>query len=291
MKAIARGSRVGRSMAANQSGAGLIELLVSLVLVGIVLVAMFGTYLRTQHTAESMTGSVESIQTGRAALQLLERDLRMAGSGWGRTQVDGALSGAPLVLRGVNPGYTGGAFADSVSILGAWDATTTLRSSMPASSSIIPCTSTSGIVAGDFVVVSNGASSHLFRVTAVTSPSNLQHDPASPYNAPGGHAGWPVGGYGAGARVLKTSWITYRVDSVQFGRPSLVREPRGGNAELVVPDLQSFEVYYRLMDGTETRNPINHSMIDRIVPVVKARGKQSASVDSAWAVIRPRAYS
>jgi hypothetical protein len=280
----------------RESGIGLVELMITLTLTAAVLAFLYSSFFRTQHKASNVMRQVDARQGVRAAVQILERDLRMSGSGWGRIQVDGIHSGTPLVLRGLNPGYGSSGQSDSISVIGGWDVNTTLRDSMPNPSATIRCVSTAGFSVNDLVVVTNGASAHLFQVTGVqASPADLAHATSSPYNTTGTLANWPAGGggYGTGARVFKVGWITYRVDSTSYRRPAVVRQEFGKAAQLVALDVESFQIWYRMADGTSTRNPINLPMIDQVVPMVRTLTLQPGSApvqDSIWAAIRPRTF-
>ncbi len=278
----------------SSPGYGLVELIVTMTLMAVVLGAAFYAFFRCQDAARRMTSIVEARQNARAAVQLLERELRMAGSGWGRIPVNGSLNGAPLIEYAVAPGYGGPGANDSLAVLGGWGVSTALRSPMPSSSAILQCVSVQGFTAGDFAVITNGAAAHLFQVTAAQSPpENLQHNPSSAYNVPGGHNDWPAGGYGADARVYRVTWVSYTVDTTSYRRPCLVRREQGLPPQVVASDVSAFEVWYRLQDGTLTRDPEDLSLIDKIRPVIQTRvsdPRRPALVDSAWAMVRPRTF-
>jgi prepilin-type N-terminal cleavage/methylation domain-containing protein len=278
---------------ASCRGMSVIELLVALSVMSLVLVAVFSSFFRSQQAQQDVTDSVNLRQGARGAVQLMERELRMAGSGWGRIQVDAWLGAADTLYALVpGPGSEGG--CDSVSILGAWEASTTLRDAMPNSSSILKVVSTTGFQQGDLCVVTDGRTAHLFQVTQVQSPpENLQHNPSSSYNPPGGHNGWPAGGYGVGAQVYKLCWVSYYVDSLNFRRPSVVRRVFGAAPQLLAYDVGTLQVRYRLQDSTLTRSPEGINMIDEILPVIITRSAprgRPVLVDSVWTSVRPRTF-
>lgn len=276
----------------GEAGIGIVELMIALTLTTLLLTAIYGTFFRTRRAADQVMGKVEWRQGARAAVQLIERDLRMAGSGWGRMQVNGVYNSAALTLRGINPGYGGTAGNDSITALGGWDVSTTLRSAMSSQTAAIPCNSTTGFVNGDLAVVTNGSSAHLFQVTGVsTSPADLTHGSSSLYNV-GTLAGWPAGGYATGTRVFKAGWVTYRHDATTFARPSLVRQAFGKTPALIAFDIESFRIWYRMDDGTETRNPVNLPMIEQVAPVLRTSNASGSPqlADSIWAAIRPRTF-
>jgi hypothetical protein len=243
-----------------------------------------------------MSTTVNLRQGVRGANQLLERELRMAGSGWGRTTVDTYGSGGTDSLFAVNFGPGGTAECDSVSIMGGWTAATALNGAMPTATSSLPVASATGFAVDDLVVVTNGSSAHLFQVTAVqSSPDVLTIASSSAFNPPTGVTlgNWPAGGYAIGAPVYRVSWVTYTVDSTTFRRSALVRRQFGSTPQLVAYDIAGFQVRYRMQDGTTTRDPADFSMVDEIVPVIWTsqviRG-QGTQVDSVWAVVRPRTF-
>ena len=122
----------GRKQSSGWSDKGytLVELMVTITVLSVVLGAVFYSYFRSQSSARRTEKVVEARQGSRAALQLLERELRMVGSGWGRISVQGCNNGVPMTLTAVKPGYSSFASNDSLVLLGAWDAQTTLRAPM-----------------------------------------------------------------------------------------------------------------------------------------------------------------
>jgi type IV pilus assembly protein PilW len=269
-------------------GFGLIELMAALVVTGLVMTAIISVFVRSVGYSQRMSKTVESRQQARLALQLLERDIRMAGSGWGRDRVDGSFNGTSRAFWGILPGFATGD-DDSLNLMGAWSAATTLRSAMTDPSSTIECASTAGFATGDLCVVTNGASAHLFQVTGVTSsPADLAHASSSPYNQ-GGLLGWPPGGYGAGAQVLRVDQVSYRVDSTSYRRPCLVRHESGRSPQVAAWDVERFTVNYLLQNGTVTRQPDTVTVVSRVIPTILSR-IEGTRLDSAKAEIRPRAF-
>jgi hypothetical protein len=131
-------------------------------------------------------------------------------------------------------------------------------------------------------------------VTGVSgSPADLSHAASSIYNVAGGHANWPVGGYGTGARVYRVAWVTYKVDNASYRTPCLVRRDQGFPAQIVATDVSAFQVWYLLQDDTVTRNPVDLSLIDKIRPIIVTRvTDRGATVltDSVYAMVRPRTF-
>ncbi len=285
-----------RGRAAGASGFTLIELIIALSVMALVLIAVFTTFFRSQQVSQTMSTAVNLRQGVRGANQLLERELRMAGSGWGRCTVDHYSAGGTDSVFAVNFGPGGTAACDSISIMGGWTAATVLNAAMPTATSSLPVASATGFAANDLVVVTNGSSAHLFQVTDVqTSPAALTIGSASSFNPPTGTTlmNWPAGGYATGAQVYRVSWVSYGIDSTTFRRTALVRREFGGTPQLVAYDVSGFQVHYRMQDGTTTRSPSDFHMVDEIVPVIWTRQAvrgRATMVDSVWAVVRPRTF-
>jgi hypothetical protein len=232
---------------------------------------------------------VDARQGMRAAMQLIERDVRMAGSGWGTMAVQGAYAGDTLTLYGVNPGFGGTAGNDSISVLGGWDVSTTLTSAMPNTNSNIRVASVTGFATNDLIVITNDTKAHLFQVTGISS-LNLNHATSSAFNNTGtGHINW-LGGYSSGAKVYKVGWVSYRMDSTLYRRKSLIRYQVGAKPQLIASDIATFRVNYELDDGTTTRNPASVAVIEHVQPSIRPKAAAGTAADSAWADIRPRTF-
>jgi prepilin-type N-terminal cleavage/methylation domain-containing protein len=274
------------------SGFGLIELLVTLTVLGAVLSVVFYALTGSQNQSTRVSKVAEERQMARTAVQLLEREMRMAGSGWGRTTVS---SGGGLELFAVNFGYGGTASSDSVVLLGAWQAATTLASNMNDEASPLVVANVAGINAGDLVLVTDKQNqrAHLFEVTGVnTGTKTLVVGNSSPYNT--GHTNWPpFPGYGSGSYLYKVTMSSYVFDSTSFQKPSIVRYEAGQPRQVVAYNVSGFRVWYQMQDGTWTRNPSDLNMVDKIIPVVFTRvtdAKLGTLRDSVWASIRPRTF-
>ncbi|MGH2359199.1 MAG: PilW family protein, partial [bacterium] len=253
-----------------EAGFTLVELMVGIAVAGLVMIAAYGALFGSHRAIQRVTVRVDARQASRAAVQLLERDIRMAGSGWGRMAVQTSNNGAVLAIDPVDPGPGSANGCDSVSIIGGWDVSTALSAAMANVTATLKVASIAGFAAGDLVVITNGASAHLFQVTSTdAATTTLLHAASSVLNVSGGHAGWPVGGYKIGALAYRATWITYQVDSTSYRKPSLVRREYGKPSRIVAYNVPMFTIRYRLQDGSLTRNPVDLSMIDKIVPVVR----------------------
>ncbi len=276
-------------------GFTLIELMVALVVMAIVVGFIMGVLHRSQSQSQRVTSVAERRQMARSAVQLLEREMRMAGSGFGTDTVMAGRGGAAWTLYAINPGYGGTAANDSVTLVGGWLGTTTLSTAMASSSSNMMLDSIpSAFTTGSFVVLTNGSSTHMFQITGVTaSPAQFAHASTSNYNT--GQVQWPVGGgYPAHSTfVYKSMLVTYRFDATTYSKPALVRQELGGAQSVVAYDISGFRVYYEMQDGTITRSPGSMAFVNKVVPVVLTSVTSSrfpTLQDSVYAAIRPRTF-
>lgn len=277
----------------DERGYGLVELMITLIVMGAVLIGVFATFFRSTNATRRMTNVAEMRQNARAAVQLIERDVRMAGSGWGRTTIQGTISNVAWTINSINPGYNAGA-NDSLVMVGAWQANSTLSASMPTSTSALRVAAWNGFATNDMVIVTNGASAHIFQVTSVTTATNtLNHDVSSIYNSATPLAAWPAGGYGVGTQVYKASIVTYKYDATSYRKQALVRREFGQPQQIVAYGITGFRVWYVLDDASRTRNPLVLPSVSKIIPVVQTRVTDPTRValnDSVWAEIRPRTF-
>ncbi len=274
-------------------GFTMVEMMVTVAIISMILTIVYSTFFRAQGNAQRMNALVESRQNARAACQLIEREVRMAGSGWGRLACNINYSGQQFQVTPIDPGYAG-ANSDTLSIIGGFVGNATkLRATMSTCTTDIPVQSISGFSVGDLVVVTSGASAHLFQVTGTaSSPAVLRHASSSPWNPASSYANWPPGGYGVNAEVYKSTWTQYRFDPTTFTRPSLVRIENNGLPQVVAQTVVAFEVWYLMQDGTLTRNPLDWTSVDRVRPLVRISYESGNGTvnDSVWAIAKPRTF-
>ena len=280
-------------------GFGLTELMVTVVVLGVVLLAIFGAFFRTNDESRRIAKMVEFRQSARASVQLIERDVRMAGSGWGRNPVEVTVGGTKQQWWAITPGYGTGP-NDSLRLLGAMQAATVLSAAMTLTSSNLKVASVAGFATNDLCVVTDGQSAHMFQVTSINAGAFLlDHATSSPYNNSGGLNNWPAGGYPSGTtQVYKVNRITHRIDSLNYRRPVLVRQEWGGVPQAVAYDLNKFQMWYVLQDSTETRNPLvfgsGVALISKVQPRIYTRvtdRTRPTLIDSVWAEIQPRTFN
>ena len=280
-------------------GFGLLELIMAMLLVTLLLGAMSMAFYRTTSESLRLRDVTDRRQSARTAVQTIERELRMAGSGRGRIPVYGNNSaGQAVTLQAVVPGFTSNAADDSLLLVGAWQVPTTVANAMPSQSAYINVQDVSGFAPNDLVLITNGLFANMMQVTGTNSASqNLQANPASPYNAPGGlkvqDGHWPATGYGVGAMVCKLTLCSYYMDRTSLRKPALMRHEYGQSPQVVAYNVDGFRVWYQMQDGTRTRNPQNLLAVEKVLPVVSTRlsdPRRPALVDSVWAAVLPRSF-
>ena len=112
----------------GERGFSLTELLITLTILSLVVGAIMTVFYRSQALSNRMTKLVDKRQNARGALQILERDIRMAGSGWaGAGMLNASISGVAKTLRGISVGYSSAAGDDSIVVIGCWSTLTTIK--------------------------------------------------------------------------------------------------------------------------------------------------------------------
>lgn len=218
----------------DKSGFTLIELLLTLAIFSIVMAAVLVTYNTQQHTYSVQKSIAEMQQNLRASMFMIARDCRLANAYLGADGLgywkDDAPSGSEWqYMEGVdshnNYNNLGSDIIDIAYAnfnVNAWLQPQPGGEYMPRASSVSPVDDTDGFFDGDYVVISNGDHSNMQRLTSILEGSSkLQHNPAgSPLNAPA-NTDFPHDGYGAGTRIFKLRFVSYRIDHTDSDHPKL----------------------------------------------------------------------
>lgn len=280
-------------------GFGLVELMIALVIAAALLGGLMMTFFRSSQQAERLTDVADTRQNARTAIQLIEREIRMAGSGWGRVDIFcNTSAGAGDTLVAVNPGYGSATGNDSLVLVGAWQAATTLRSDMATVGSSTRAFSNTGFKSGDLFILTNGTSrSHMLMCTGVTGTEYIDHASTNAYNTATTTmtATWPpTGGYpDTVTNVYKATVTSYYFDNSTYRKPVLMRRETGSAPQVVAYNIDGFRVYYEMQDGTITRNPSNMDEVDKVAPVIYTRvtdPRRATLRDSVWAAVQPRTF-
>jgi prepilin-type N-terminal cleavage/methylation domain-containing protein len=258
-RVVRRIRRSGRPLSSTR-GFTLVELMVTLVIMAVVLGVLVRSLLGVDKSWSHSQDRIDASQNMRAAMDMMVRDLRMAGSGFGGRPV--TTGGVPdnLILP-CRPAPAAGA-SDSLFITGALTGpATTCMTAMASPSDGLFVTDTDGFAPGNLVVVTNGVDANMFEVTSVLpATGSLEHSTLSPYNDPTEHIRWPNGGYPPGAAVVQVQRVAYWVDEDQPDRRLMRRQ--GTEAPLPVAfDVEDLRVTYRLADGTVSASPADPTLI------------------------------
>jgi len=279
-------------------GFTLLETICALALATLVVGAISTAFYRTVNQALRLRDVTDRRQSARMGVGMMDREIRMAGSGWGRIPVYGNnSSGQPVTLAAVVPGHSA-APDDSVLLIGAWQTQTTVTGAMPSSSTNLKVADVTGFMPNDLVLVTNGVMANMMQVTGSNAPSGiLQANPASAYNNPGGYkvsdGHWPATGYPIGSMVFKLTVSSYYMDRTSFAKPALMRHEYGTAPQVAAYNVDGFRVWYQVQDGSWTRNPQNLMDVQQIMPVVATRLNllgRPALVDSVWTALQPRSF-
>ena len=280
-------------------GFGLLEMVIAVALLVGVLAMVFGSFFNTRREIDRIGSLVNSRQSARATIQLVERDIRMSGSGWGKMSINYSNNGTAATWYAVNPG-PGSGNNDSLRIVGAWSTATNTTAAVATATTNLVVASVAGLAVNDLILIVDkaGTVGHLFQITAINSSTKtISHATTSSWNVVPSPWNWPVGGYASGALVYKIDILSYSVDATNFRRPALVRRSFGGAPTVVSYDVTNFRVWYRMQDGTLTRTPTvsgtGVALVDKVRPVVfttLADPRHPTDVDSVWSEVRPRSF-
>ena len=280
----------------KNKGFTLIEILVSLAILGIVLAGIYSVY-NMQHKSYIVQEQVtEMQQSERIALQMITRDIRMAGLGLSgcNSAAGGKIifnedingngildagedangnGGAPQVYDGL--GYDGSDIITAVyypfSPQGTAGGYTNILG-LPVqigSSAILDVYNNTGFAAGDLALIvsaTDGCHYALIRITALLGGGQLEHNPGQSFeNLPGGIGS----GFLQGDIVRRVNSeggggiITYAIDNYQ-----LTRAVDGGAAQPLAENIEDMQIAYgididnnRIVEDDEWFNdPTNRDM-------------------------------
>jgi hypothetical protein len=267
--------------------------MVALSIFSMVLIGLHRMVASNERAQEVGTRISHVNQNIRAALEVVSRDLRMAGSGFAGIPVQTSNGTLREVIFPITPGYAHGNPADSVTVLaGLGEAVTMLATALENPGSDIECVSVDGFEAGDLVVVTDGVSADLFEVTAVSPGSAELHcSPSSPMNIPAGHSEWPAGGYPSGSRAVKVSRITLKAEE-DGGTVRLTRRVDKDTPVMLIENVVALTFTYRMSDGTQSRNPASLDHVQEVIVSLEAALRSGWGLEDRSVVtntsVRPR---
>jgi hypothetical protein len=252
--------------------------------------AILSMLLNVQRSWSTSRDLMISHQNERAGVDLMVRDIRMAGTGFaGRPIVTGGVPNNLIYPLEPRPGAGAG---DTLTITAGFTGLHSLTTAnMGSASDALRVASVAGFQVDDFVIITNGVEANMFQVTDIDAMTNtLGHATSSPYNTPSGHVVWPAGGYVAGATVAQVGRVSYWVDDT--GAVTKLRRQMGEETPLTVAaDINGMRFRYISADGSESASPADPSLVrsvllDYLSPA--AAGCEEGASDTLSLRIQPR---
>lgn len=281
----------GRRPAGRTKGFTLVELMIALVLMGTVVTFVLRFLFNIDRSWETSRDQLTNRQHERAGAELLIRDIRMAGSGFGGLPI--TTAGVPgNLIRALEPS-PGVGTSDTLVITGGFSGSSTVTvQPMVTAADPIRVASIAGFDIGDLIVITNGVEADLFQVTATEAgTTTLQHAGESGYNNAAGHVNWPLGGYPAASTVVPVERVRWWVRNLDTG-PRLMRQPVGGEAAPVADGLLGLRLRYEVAGGQLVADPPDTARIRSVVLsyVVPAAGHsdEDGEADTMTVRVSPR---
>jgi len=266
----------------NRKGMTLIELLVALTISGVLLAGAYRTFISQQHTFTVQDQVVDMQQNVRLAINRMTRELRMAGFG----RMDDAFFGK---VNGKGGGKVHGIFenivipgggGNSVTVVGAYQAITTLSANAPMGSGTsdnpISLNDVSGFDTGSKQYISiNGVESH--QILKITG-NQIEFKAGETLSAD----------YLAGDPVFLVVAITYSRGQDSEGKWCLMRDDHlGAGPQPVAENVESLQFAY--LDANGNPNPANPADIRMIqVNIVVTTDKADPDLAKAGDGLRRR---
>ncbi|MEW6164075.1 MAG: PilW family protein [Pseudomonadota bacterium] len=274
----------------SSRGFSIVELMVGMVIAILSSIVVFQVFSVSERQKRTTTGAADAQSNGAIAHYMLDRDIKMAGWGLVNSATASCSTFYSYYDDGTDTGPVnnffasivitdGGANPDSVTIQYYEDpadanlrfSLTTLRSTMPQSSSELNVNSTYGCGEGDLAIVVQGGSCTLMEITQVQDQAlKLQHNPGGTpsYNPSAAYQnanGWPA--YSTGA--------TMQCFSKMFRRTYRIQD---SSLELQQPDADDVTQTYQV-----TPNIVDMQVEYGIAPVGSQQVNEWQAATGAWA--------
>jgi len=257
-------------------GLTLIELLIAVAISGILMAAIYRTFIG-QHRAYTVQEQVVDMQqNARVAINRMMREIRMAGFGSvssvlpNFTAIDGPFSN--IINPSDNKNIVDGQVTDQVTIIGAFEQISTLASEASPGTNTIQLTGKASefdLVNKKYICI-GGLETHTISNidtvgNTITLNENLVNrfrvDPLDPLVPP--------------VPIFKVKAITYqlRPDNRNPPMPVLTREDNtdGGGSQVVAENIDNLQFRYVFEDGSESDSPADPSRIRMVRVTVHAR--------------------
>lgn len=241
--------RLKRERGRRATGFTLVELMVAMVLSLVVIGGALMVYMSSSSSYRAQEATAQMVESGRTAVEMISRDLRMAEYwkciGWQTANLSNHL---PYQQRGIYSDNGANGAPDTLRMLQALDETAVtltadveltqlINNPAPTPDEVVPqdlsVSSGSGFAADDIIVVNDCAKGEVFQITGVEG-NTLQHECLSCVEA-----------YTAGAEVLRVEDVQYFIDdTTDPDNPKLMRIVDGAAAEELLEGVEDLQVHF-----------------------------------------------
>ena len=253
----------------RSKGLTLIELLVAMAISGILIAALYRTFIGQHRTYTVQEEVVDMQQNARVAINRMMREIRMAGFGnaWNILPPYGlpfSAMGGPfsyIINPRDNQNTIIGHHDDQITIIGAFEQVSVLKTLTDGTNTIelVEKADQFNLINRKYLCV-GGLETHV--VTAI-SGNTITLDSNLLFN------------HRAGTPVFKVKAITYQLrwDNRNPNMPVLTREDHtdGGGSQVVAENIDNLQFRYVLEDGSESDSPADPSSIRMVRVTVHAR--------------------
>lgn len=227
-------------------GFSLVELMVAMVLSIALIGGALMVYSSTSSSYRAQEANAQLIESGRTAIELISRDLRMAEYwrciGWQAANLSNHL---PYQQRGIYSANGANGAPDSLRMLQALDPTAvTVQAQVTLAElnlAMVPATVTpnaisvssgAGFAANDIVVINDCAKGDVFTITGVNN-NTISHNCTT-----------CVETYGVNSTLLRVQDTTYQIANNADSQPALFRVLNGGVQEELLAGVEDMQVFF-----------------------------------------------
>lgn len=289
--------RAGR---VSEAGFTLVEVMSAFVILAIAVTAAYATFTFQHASFTTQNEVVEAQQNLRAAMDMLSRDVRLAGYGVPAAVrlPAGMLASGDNTIRNVVP-LNRSTAPDDLYVLYAYDMDSSLpqaklAAALGAPGATIYVDNVTGFSVNDYIIVSNGSEADLFQITGTPDAGTgaLPHN-GSGVNDSTNHLASLS--YVAGDSVAKARFVRYFVDTVTDpSHPTLMLDKMTGAApQPLADDIENMQLQYGLdTDGDGVVNtivdlPANPTQISQIRQVRLYLSARTRLPERGWHGARP----
>jgi type IV pilus assembly protein PilW len=265
-----------RSLQASNRGYTLVELLVALTVSIFLVAGALQVYVTNSQNYRSQDASIELMENGRTAIELLARSVRMAGYwkcvGWQSANLSNHLASTQRGLYGTNGASNA---PDTVRVVHAVDDTEvdvdaavelTFLDTDPPIPTVTPNPITvsdgSGFGANDLIVINDCAKGDVLQISGVNS-NVLSHNCTA-----------CVESYSTNAKLLQVQDTQYFIADNDRSEPTLYRIVNGATAEALLEGVEDMQIFYG--EDTDSDGVANRYVTAEVIDAPCASGANPA---------------